>query len=140
MKQSLKQVGRIFLALFLAAIVFGALNWRYFWQNISYMIHKPQQAAQVDVAEKGEPNKLTIASIGVDAPVVYVNTKSETAFQEGLKSGVVHYPQTALPGQPGNVYIFGHSSDYSWSKGQYKTIFALLPRVAIGDIITITDA
>jgi sortase A len=44
---------------------------------------------------------------------------------------------TADPGQVGNVVIVGHSSDFPWSTGQYKTIFALLDKLTIGDEITL---
>lgn len=88
----------------------------------------------------GAPDTLKIATLGIEAPVVYVNEKTETVYQQALRNGVVHFPDTALPGQPGNVYIFGHSSDYLWSAGEYKTIFAKLPGIELGTVIEITDA
>jgi LPXTG-site transpeptidase (sortase) family protein len=44
-----------------------------------------------------------------------------------------------MPGEVGNVYIFGHSSDYAWSKGNYKHAFALLPKIKNGAEIKLTD-
>lgn len=82
---------------------------------------------------------LSIPSLKISAPVVYVTERSEKVFQLGLQQGVVQYPGTALPGQLGNMYIFGHSSDYRWSKGSYKTVFAKLPNIKIGSEIIITD-
>lgn len=87
----------------------------------------------------GEPNLLRVDRLGIRAPIRYVDTASEPAFQEALRTGVVHYPGTAAPGAFGNAYIFGHSSDYVWSKGDYKTIFALLTNIKIGDTIVATD-
>lgn len=86
------------------------------------------------------PNTLTIRNLAIEAPVVYITEKSERAYQDALRDGVVHYPGTAMPGELGNVYIFGHSSDYVWSPGAYKTIFARLPQIEIGEQIEITDA
>jgi LPXTG-site transpeptidase (sortase) family protein len=86
------------------------------------------------------PDTLRIEDLGIEAPVIYVDQKTEAVYQEALQDGVVHYPGTALPGQPGNTYIFGHSSDYVWSPGDYKTIFAKLPQIEIGTEIEITDA
>lgn len=88
----------------------------------------------------GTPDTLTIASLGIEAPVIYIEERGETVYQEALQRGVVHYPGTALPGQAGNVYIFGHSSDFLWSKGDYKTVFALLPNIKMGDSISLSDA
>jgi len=83
---------------------------------------------------------LTIESLGLSVPVVYVTDATEEAFQAGLKNGVVHYPGTANPGQFGNVYIFGHSSDYWWSDGHFKTVFAILPQIKLGADIVLTSA
>lgn len=88
----------------------------------------------------GAPNHLSIPVLGIEAPIIYIDEKSEAVYQAALKTGVVHYPGTALPGEPGNVYIFGHSSDYLWSDGNYKTIFAKLPQIEQGKDIVVTDA
>lgn len=63
--------------------------------------------------------------------------KFEGKIQEDLRKGVVHYPYTAMPGQIGNVFITGHSSYYPWDPGKYKSVFALLPNVESGKIITV---
>lgn len=91
-------------------------------------------------ANKSKPNQLAIPSLNILAPIIYIDKTGEAAFQEALINGVVHYPGTALPGQKGNVYIFGHSSDLPWSKGNYKTIFELLPQIKKGSVIAITDS
>ncbi len=82
---------------------------------------------------------LSIPSIAVTAPLVYVSKVDEAAFQLGLLQGVVQYPGTARSGQLGNMYVFGHSSDYRWSKGLYKRVFAKLPEVKVGSQIVLTD-
>jgi LPXTG-site transpeptidase (sortase) family protein len=57
--------------------------------------------------------------------------------QKALRSGVVHYGQTANPGQSGNVVIVGHSSGEPWTLGSYKYIFTLLNKVIAKDKIII---
>jgi LPXTG-site transpeptidase (sortase) family protein len=140
MKKYLIQFGRIILVLVAAAIVFAFLNFGYIWDNINYWLHKPTPAAVVEQVNYGPPNRLKIASLNLDLPIVYADKVSESDFQEDLKSGVVHYPNTAIPGNAGDVYIFGHSSDFVWVKSQYKTAFATLPYMQIGDSIDITDS
>ena len=50
---------------------------------------------------------------------------------------MVHYGNTANPGQAGNAVLFGHSSN-DWDKpGNYKFIFVLLEKLAVGDTYTI---
>lgn len=102
---------------------------------------KPLPEAVVDVTaavEMGEPNRVIIAHLGIDAPLIYIDEHGEAAYQDALQHGVVHYPGTALPGQAGNVYIFAHSSDLAWAKGEYKTVFAKLPQMNNGDEIVLT--
>lgn len=81
--------------------------------------------------------EIEINKIGVDAPVILAVDSSEEALQKDLESGVIHYPKTAMPGQRGNVYIAGHSSNYSWSTGSYNYIFQKLNGLNAGDKITL---
>jgi|GEM_PF-1702002 LPXTG-site transpeptidase (sortase) family protein len=90
-------------------------------------------------APLGIPNTLTISSLAISAPIIYPASSEEKVFQSALNQGVVHYPGSAAVGDYGNVYIFGHSSDYSWSRGKYKTIFSSLPNIKLGEIIVITN-
>ena len=141
MKHSiLKTIVTIFGAVFILVLV----NFGYFWDNVKFIFTKPidQQTEQREiksVPEKMEPNKLIIPRLNLDLPIVYASEDSEGEFQKDLQSGVVHFPDTANPGEPGNVYIFGHSSDYIWSKGNYKHAFSLLPQIKIGDSIVISN-
>jgi len=78
-----------------------------------------------------------INSINVSAPITFETQNNESVFLQDLQHGVVHYPETAAPGQEGNVAIFGHSSGVWWEPGNYKFIFTLLDKVKIGDKIFI---
>lgn len=87
----------------------------------------------------GTPDQLRIPSLDISAPIQYVDEDNEEVYQKALRDGVVHYPGTAEIGQLGNAYIFGHSSDYPFIAGSYKTVFALLPRIEKGAEIIVTD-
>ena len=134
---------RVGLIVGLLAVIFVALNAQYFWANLRFSAgpsSPPPPVSQQPSGPVGEPNLLEIPSLKISAPVIYVNEQSEEVYQAALADGVVHFPGTAEPGQPGNVYIFGHSSDYLFSKGKYKTVFALLPRIENGAEIRISDS
>lgn len=81
------------------------------------------------------PNpEIIIPKINVEIPVVYnVNTIDEAAVENALNDGVVHYADTALPGQDGNGVIVGHSSNNIFNPGKYKFAFVLLSRLDNGD-------
>lgn len=126
----------------LIAIFDGA----YFYKQIKYYLNKPAAPTAHEVnpqqdapAELGEPNQLSIPSLQIIAPIQYAEEANEEKFQEALQNGVVHYPGTAEVGELGNVYIFGHSSDYAFTKGSFKTVFALLPHIEKNSEIIISD-
>lgn len=82
----------------------------------------------------GTNPEVIIPKINVEIPVVYdVNTITESAIDNALENGVVHYADTALPGQDGNVVIVGHSSNNIFNKGKYKFAFVLLSRLEKND-------
>lgn len=133
----------------LAVLALVFLNWGFVKARVSYVFYKPNPASVLTPSATPPTNNthgswpqdtLAIPSLGIAAPVQYVTEQSEKAFQKALQDGVVHYPGSSMPGQPGNVYIFGHSSDYVWSRGKYKSIFALLPKVKTGAEIKLTDS
>jgi LPXTG-site transpeptidase (sortase) family protein len=126
-----------------AILVFGFFNSQLLSSRIAYYLGSRQPAAALDSQtiaspiSKNSPNVIIINSIGVNAPVIFENQNSENQFLLDLRSGVVHYPQTALPGQEGNVAIFGHSSGVWWEIGNYKFVFTLLDKVKVGDKVFI---
>lgn len=139
LKYNLKRAG---WSLLLAAGLFAAISWQYLAAQLNFYL-KPPNPIVIENSEtepeRVKENMLWIESLGISAPIVYVEEDDEKAFQVGLQNGVVHYPNTALPGEPGNAYIFGHSSDFPTAKGNYKTVFALLPKIELGSVIQISD-
>ncbi len=89
-------------------------------------------------------NRIIIPKIGKNIPMVDISvTKSfdfdhmENIFMTELEKGVVRYPGSAAPWEKGNAFIFGHSSNYPWVKGEYNDVFALLDNVSFGDQIIV---
>ena len=57
---------------------------------------------------------------------------------EDLSESLIHYPGTALPGQYGNVVVFGHSVlPQFFNPRKYQTIFSTLPTLEIDDEILV---
>jgi sortase A len=138
---------RLAIGVALCLVVFLFLNIKFFWDNSVYYVlpqkteHKPFNIPDETKENPKEypPNTLAIPKFGIEAPIIYAKEENEQSFQSALQKGVGHYPGTAEPGMPGNVFIFGHSSDLPWAKGEYKTIFALLTKMNRGDIIILSD-
>lgn len=103
-------------------------------------------AAKLDIDLDIAPydNRIIIPKIGKNIPLVDVGINSsfdldhiENIFMRELEKGIVRYPGTAKPGEKGNSFIFGHSSNYPWMKGEYNSVFALLDELSFGDEIII---
>lgn len=72
---------------------------------------------------------LTIPKLGIENALVESNAKSLSPdFALG------HYPNSALPGNVGNAFIYGHSVlPFFYNPKNYKTIFSTLDKLEIGD-------
>jgi len=83
-----------------------------------------------------ENGSYRVDSYGLSIPdldIVRANVRFET---EDLKRSLVHYSETALPGQLGNVVIFGHSVlPQFFNPENYLTIFSTLYRLQEGNEI-----
>jgi LPXTG-site transpeptidase (sortase) family protein len=82
-------------------------------------------------------NRIVIDKIEVNAPIVDIPTYDDNDVLNAIQNGVGHYPDTAYPGEGGNVFLTGHSSFWWWDKGQYKFVFQHLEDLVIGDKITV---
>lgn len=121
----------VVLAAFKAPIFYYQL--RYLFTNQDSTAQKPDSAT----AQISTTPMLTIPKIHVSAPIMFEPSIAEANVQKALETGVVHYGNTAKPGEVGNSVLFGHSSN-DWDKpGDYKFIFVLLEKLAVGDVYTI---
>lgn len=83
--------------------------------------------------------EIIIPKINLQIPVDYSQTSIyEPAIQSGLEKGIVHYPNTVLPGENGNGAYFGHSSNNILNPGKYKFAFVLLHTIVPGDTFYLT--
>ncbi len=81
---------------------------------------------------------LEIPKIGTRAPIILAEESQKDNLSPLLLNGVVHYPDTALPGESGNCVYIGHSSNYWWQKSDFNYVFALIGKLAPGDKIIIS--
>lgn len=77
---------------------------------------------------------LTIDKLGIDRALVETNAKDLNP-----DDALGHYPGSALPGEVGNSFIFGHSVlPMFYSPKNYKAIFSAIDRLNAGDRILIS--
>lgn len=134
------------LILFFSAFVFFFINVpayvmisRYKFAPQSIAIESPEVVLSSGAAPKSinryEDNTIVIPKIGVNAPVLW--DVGGGKVMESLQSGVVHLAGTVRPGETGNSFLTGHSSNYWWRGGDYNSVFALLPELKEEDDIFI---
>lgn len=76
-----------------------------------------------------ETYQISIPKLGIENAKVKIGG-------EDLKSALIHYPDTSLPGRLGNGVIFGHSVlPQFFNPENYLTIFSTLHRLKNGDKI-----
>lgn len=81
---------------------------------------------------------VVIPKIDVNAPVIEdVSMADFDEYMAALESGVAHARGTALPGEPGNMFLFAHSSLNFWQLGPYATVFNLLNKLEEGDLVVV---
>lgn len=129
----------IFMTLFVLCI--------YYFLPKFNVLNTNGQTEQIPVAEEekrltdeeivGEAS-ISIEKISLSLPVIInVNGYNEEDYYTALQKGVAHFKGTSLPGQPGNVFVFGHSSDWRWNQGEFKSAFKQLPELESGDLVII---
>lgn len=104
------------------------------YETVKEVVNPTAKSAELEPGEViPETPTVKVPKIDVTAPLVFVNSIQETDIHEGLRNGLVHYDGTAKPGEVGNSFITGHSSNYWWEKGSYNYVFASLNKLVIGD-------
>lgn len=83
------------------------------------------------INDDGSKYYISIPELKIDHATVIIGSMD-------LKKSLIHYPQTALPGQVGNAVIFGHSVlPQFYNPKSYLAIFSTLHTLKIGDQILI---
>ncbi len=97
---------------------------------------------EIDIAPY--QNRVIIPKIWKNIPLVEIKNRVleddndlNNIFMKELENGVIRYPGSAKPGEKGNSFIFGHSSNFPWIKWDYNDVFALLDNVSFNDEIII---
>ncbi len=81
---------------------------------------------------------IVIEKINANARIIAdVDPASEAQYSAALKEGVAEALGSTPPGQPGNLYLFSHSTDAPWNIIRYNAIFFLLRELEPGDRVIV---
>jgi len=103
--------------------------------QVSFGSLTPQENSIIPVStEYG----IVIEKINANAKVIAgVNPSIEREYTRALAQGVAEASSSTPPGQPGNLYLFSHSTDAPWNIIRYNAIFYLLKELEAGDRVII---
>lgn len=81
---------------------------------------------------------IVIEKINANARIIAnVDPANESQYIAALKEGVAEALGSTPPGEPGNLYLFSHSTDAPWDIVRYNAIFFLLRELQPGDRVII---
>jgi len=95
--------------------------------------NETKESEDYEYSEK--ENSIEISKIGVEAPLVFVESLEISEIKKGLDLGVVHFADSVLPGETGQTIILGHSAPPNWPKIKYYWVFVRLNELVEGDEI-----
>lgn len=102
-----------------------------------FLIHRNNSPDKNTISQNNN-FRLIIEKINIDVPVIEnVNGIDKSIYNEALENGVAHYKGTSLPGQKGNIFIFGHSGGNELLLGKYASAFSSLENLEDSDSIKI---
>lgn len=92
-----------------------------------------------DQSNRDQSVTLTIPRLDLENKIVelHVDGTNESIYDTVLTSAVAHLENSALPGQFGNTFLFGHSKLPIFAGSDYESIFTNLPKVKVGDIVRV---
>jgi LPXTG-site transpeptidase (sortase) family protein len=80
---------------------------------------------------------ISIPSLGIASPLIFPDTADMADLNKALNQGVAHYPYSPYPGERGNIFLFGHSSNRPVEKNPARTVFTTLNKIQPGADIEI---
>jgi len=152
-----KKLGKYFILIFMVSFLiinWNDISWVFNYRAVSAILSdffqrdqgeeefspsstfaSSQEARLFEYSEK--ENSVEIPEIEVLVPLIFIESLGEKEIEEALNKGVVHFPGSALPGEPGQTIIIGHSAIHNWPKTKYAWVFTYLNELAEGDEIFI---
>lgn len=84
-----------------------------------------------------KPTYISIPSIGVKSTILQPESPRVDVLDEALKKGAVYYPGSGTIEQ-GNIFLFGHSTNWAIVQNQAYKTFNDLDKLSVGEEIYLT--
>lgn len=88
----------------------------------------------IPVVNKESITRIRATSVGINAPIMHPVSTDVTMLDNALKNGAVYYPGSGTP-NAGNIFIFGHSTNWAIVQNQAYKTFNNLDKLKVGEEI-----
>ena len=112
--------------------------------SVSRLAAKAEAGVDLGIEITPYDNRVVIPKIGKNIPLIEIQEQNiegmselNDIFMKELENGIIRYPGSAKPGNAGNSFIFGHSSNFPWLNGDYNDVFSLLDNVTYDDEVIV---
>lgn len=107
------------------------------------------ESGDINFASLANPSETSIIPVSTEYGIVIekinanarimpgVNPGNEREYVKALSLGVAEALGSTPPGQPGNLYLFSHSTDAPWNIVRFNAIFYLLKELEAGDKVIV---
>ncbi len=113
-----------------------AVFWPVILKELGYNAKQLAPQRMKEVAPIDREFGIVIPKIGANAKVIPdVDPYNSRAYQVALTKGVAHAQGTGIPGKPGNIFLFSHSSVNFYEASRYNSVFYLLTKLETTDKI-----
>lgn len=145
MLKDFRKIWKYFILIFLInflIINWGRISWIFNYKAISAFFSGVYQGFDkenfieenfIKESPRQVGNIIEIPKIQVIAPLIFVREENEVS--RALKSGVVHWPKSVLPGEVGQTILLGHSAPLNYPKVNYQWVFSQLNDLESNDEI-----
>lgn len=121
-----------------AFVIVLATYWPVLMVELGYDVRQiaPKISAPRPIVPVDRDYGIVIPKINANAHIIaHVNPYDSRAYQAALTRGVAQALGTGIPGQPGNIFLFSHSSTNFYEATRYNSVFYLLTKLEFGDQI-----
>jgi len=157
-RRDAKKIRKFFILIFLVNVII--INWsdvswlfsfKFLSRGVNSVLESDQAAATVSRPKESslpvaldkksdytdKDNSIVIPKLNLDVPLVVSDDATLDNLERALNAGVVHFPNSALPGEIGQIVILGHSAPIGWPKIKHDWVFSHLNELENGDEIVL---
>jgi LPXTG-site transpeptidase (sortase) family protein len=152
LKEKIRRLWKPFFVFFLISFLifnWNEVSWIFNYRVVSHFFSETfkKDDSNIDFSNPKGPlgdfeytekeNSIEIPKIEIKAPLIFPETSDNELIYGSLDKGVVHFPESALPGESGRTELLGHSAPENWPKIKYDWVFSNIVELENGDQVLV---